>query len=103
MDAYLGYNNINMHATDQEYTSFIIEQGLFYYKVMLFGLKNAGATYQMIVTKMFASQIWKNMKVYVDDMLVKICTIEKHRENLFKAFQVMRSHGMKLNLTKCAI
>ena len=43
-----------MHEADQEKTSFITSQGLFYYKVMPFGLKNAGATYQRLINKMFA-------------------------------------------------
>ena len=42
-----------MHEADQEKTLFIISQGLFYYKVMPFGLKNAGATYQRLMNKMF--------------------------------------------------
>ena len=45
MDAFLGYNQIKMEEADQEKTSFVTSQGLFYYKVMPFGLKNAGATY----------------------------------------------------------
>ena len=53
MDAFLGYNQIKMHKLDQEKTSFITSQGLFYYKFMSFGLKNVGATYQWLVNKMF--------------------------------------------------
>ena len=45
MDAFLGYDQIRMEETDQEKTSFVTSQGLFCYKVMSFGLKNAGATY----------------------------------------------------------
>ena len=45
MDAFSGYNQIRMDEADQEKTSFVTNQGLFYYKVMSFGLKNAGATY----------------------------------------------------------
>ena len=44
MDAFSGYNQIKMDEADQEKTSFITSQGLFCYKVMPFGLKNAGAT-----------------------------------------------------------
>lgn len=54
---------------------FIIDQGLCYYKVMHFGLKNAGATYQRLVSKVFDGQIRHNMEVYIDNMLVK-----SHRE-----------------------
>ena len=53
MDAFLGYNRILMDEADQEKTSFITSQGLFCYKVMPFGLKNAGATYQRLVNHMF--------------------------------------------------
>ena len=71
MDAFSGYNQIKMAEEDQEKTAFITSQGLYCYKVMPFGLKNAGATYQRLVNKMFSQQIGRNMEVYVDDMLVK--------------------------------
>ena len=54
MDAFSRYNQIRMHGDDQEKTSFITSQGLFCYKVMPFGLKNAGATYQRLMNRMFA-------------------------------------------------
>lgn len=91
-----------MHPANQEHTSFIIEQGQFCYKVMMFELKNVGATYQRMVTKMFVLQIEKNMEVYVDDMLIKSRMAEQYEEYLFEAFRVMLSHWIKLNLTKCA-
>ncbi|XP_060965617.1 uncharacterized protein LOC133034532 [Cannabis sativa] len=62
---------ISMHPPDQEHTSFRTDVGLYFYKVMTFGLKNAGATYQRLVNRMFKEQIGRNMEVYVDDMLVK--------------------------------
>ena len=71
MDAYSGYNQIPMYKLDEEHTSFIFDKGLYYYKVMPFGLKNARATYQRLVNRMFNDLIGKSMKVYVDDMLVK--------------------------------
>ena len=54
MDAFLGYNQIRMHEDDQEKTLFVTSQGLFCYRVMPFGLKNAGATYQRLMNRMFA-------------------------------------------------
>ena len=53
MDAFFGYNQIKMDKADQEKTSFVTSQGLFCYKAMPFGLKNAGATYQRLVNHMF--------------------------------------------------
>ena len=71
LDAFLGYHQIPMHPLDAEKTSFITPHGLYYYNVMPFGLKNAGATYQRLVTKMFRPLFGSTMEVYIDDMLVK--------------------------------
>ena len=70
MDAFSGYNQISMDPGDQEKTSFVTAQGTYYYRVMPFGLKNAGATYQRLVNRMFQKQIGTTMEVYIDDMLV---------------------------------
>ena len=61
MDAFSGYNQIWMHKDDQEKTSFVTNQGLFCYRVMPFGLKNASTTYQRLINKMFAPQIGRNV------------------------------------------
>ena len=71
MDAFSGYNQIRMHEDDQEKISFVTSQRLFCYRVMPFGLKNAGATYQRFMNRMFAPQIRRNVQLYVDNMLVK--------------------------------
>uniref|UniRef100_A0A2N9GP39 Uncharacterized protein n=1 Tax=Fagus sylvatica TaxID=28930 RepID=A0A2N9GP39_FAGSY len=101
MDAFSGYNQIMMDDTDQEKTSFITSKGLFCYKVMPFGLKNAGATYQRLMNKMFHHQIGRNVEVYVDDMLVKTKDERKHLEDLKETFETLRRYRMKLNPNKC--
>ncbi|KAK0593629.1 hypothetical protein LWI29_010571 [Acer saccharum] len=68
---------------------------------MPFGLKNAGATYQRLVNKMFARQIGRNMEVYVDDMLTKSITADRHTDDLRETFDVLVRYGMKLNPAKC--
>ena len=101
-DAFSGYNQISMDPEDQEKTSFIIAQGTYCYRVMPFGLKNAGATYQRLVNRMFQKQIGTTMEVYIDDMLVKSTTSDLHIAHLTEAFQILRSYNMKLNPAKCA-
>uniref|UniRef100_A0A2N9GYK5 Reverse transcriptase domain-containing protein n=1 Tax=Fagus sylvatica TaxID=28930 RepID=A0A2N9GYK5_FAGSY len=101
MDAFSGYNQIMMDESDQEKTSFITSKGLFCYRVMPFGLKNAGATYQRLMNKMFHHQIGRNMEVYVDDMLVKTKDDMKHLEDLKETFETLRQYRMKLNPSKC--
>ncbi|KAK0593717.1 hypothetical protein LWI29_017946 [Acer saccharum] len=68
---------------------------------MPFGLKNAGATYQRLVNKMFSRQIERNMEVYVDDMLTKSITTNKHIDDLRETFNVLVRYRMKLNPAKC--
>ena len=75
MDAFSGYNQICMAEEDEEKTAFIANRVIYCYKVMPFDLKNAGATYQRLVYKIFADQLGRNMEAYVDDMLVKSKTI----------------------------
>ena len=102
MDAFSDYNQISMDPDDQEKTSFVKSQGTYCYRVMPFGLKNAGATYQRLVNRMFQKQIGSTMEVYIDDMLVKSTTTELHIAHLSEAFQIVRKYNMKLNLAKCA-
>ena len=69
---------------------------------MPFELKNAGATYQRLMNKMFAHQIGRNVQVYVDDMLVKSLHEDDHLDDLRETFDTLRSYNMKLNPNKCA-
>ncbi|XP_022892635.1 uncharacterized protein LOC111407412 [Olea europaea var. sylvestris] len=101
MDAYSGYNQIPMFRPDEEATSFITDRGLYCYKVMPFGLKNAGATYQRLVNMMFAELIGKTMEVYVDDMLVKSLQAAEHVSHIDQTFQILKKYNMKLNPIRC--
>ena len=100
-DAFSGYNQIKMEEVNQEKTSFVTSQGLFCYKLMPFGLKNTGATYQRLINKMFARQIGMNVQVYVDDMLVKSLREDDHLSDLQETFDTLRAYNMKLNPNKC--
>ena len=89
-----------MNEEDQEKTVFVTSQRLYCYKVMLFGLKNVGATYQRLVNQMFSRQIGRNMEVYVDDMLMKSRKAELHLDDLRETFDALRRYQMRLNPTK---
>ena len=65
-------------------------------------MKNAGATYQRLMNKMFAQQIGKNVQVYIDGILVKSRREEDHLEDLRETFYTFRSYNMKLYPGKCA-
>ncbi|CAL2277512.1 unnamed protein product [Prunus armeniaca] len=101
MDACSGYNQIFMHPADCDHTTFITDKGLYCYNVMPFGLKNARATYQRLVNKIFAELIGSSMEVSVDDMLVKSKTANEHLHNLSLMFGILKKYNMHLNPNKC--
>ena len=90
LDAFQGYYQIPLALTDQEKTSFVTPIGNYHYEVMPFSLKNAGSTYQRIMTKMFESQMGKNIEVYIDDMVVKSKIVSEHIEDLINIFKILR-------------
>ena len=60
-----------MTSEDREKTTFLTMWGTFCYKVMPFGLKNAGATYQRAMVTLFHDMMHKEIEVYVDNMIAK--------------------------------
>ena len=102
LDAFSNYHQIPMYPPNAEKTSFITPHGLFCYNVIPFRLKNVGATYQRLVTKMFRPLLEKNMEVYIDDMLIKSKEWPDHATHLRQVFDLLRTYGMKLNPAKCA-
>ncbi|XP_057965430.1 uncharacterized protein LOC131155991 [Malania oleifera] len=101
MDGFSGYNQIKMAMQDKEKTTFITLWGTFCYKVMPFGLKNAGATYQRAMVTLFHDLMHKEIEVYVDDMIVKSRDEYSHVMNLRKLFKRLRKCKLKLNPKKC--
>ena len=100
LDTFSGYHQIPMHPPDVEKTSFIMPHGLYCYNVMPFGLNNAGAAYQRLVTKMFRPLLGSTTEVFNDDMLVKSKKLQDHVTHLKQAFDLLREYGMKLNPLK---
>jgi len=101
MDAYFCYNHIKMYPLDEEKTTFTTGQGIFCYKVMPFGLKNAGATFRRMVDKVFKNLIGHTMKLYVDNLLVKSTQHSDHLCHLIEAFNMLQKYKVKLNPKKC--
>ena len=82
--------------------SFVTPIGNYHYKVMPFGLKNAGSTYRRMMTKMFKSQMGKNIEVYIDNMVMKSKIVSEHIGDLINIFEILRGHKLRLNASKCS-
>ena len=69
---------------------------------MPFGVKNAGSTYQRMMTRMFKSQLGKNIEIYIDDMVVKSKVVSEHLGDLGDILEVLRKYKLRLNTSKCS-
>ena len=74
----------------------------YHYKVMPFRLKNAGSTYQRMMTRMFKPQLGNSIEVYIEDMVVQIRVESKHINDLRNIFGILRRHKLRLNAAKCS-
>ncbi len=102
LDAYSGYNQIRLKEEDEVKTAFITPYGVFCYRTMPFGLKNAGATYQRMMQKCLATQIGKNVQVYIDDVVITSKKGATLIEDLKETFDNLDKFCLKLNPTKCS-
>ena len=100
LDVFQGYHQISLALEDQEKIAFVTPTGNYHYKVMPFGLKNVGSTYQRMMTRMFEPQLGKNIGIYVDDMVVKSKVVSGHLGDLDGIFDVLRRHKLHLNASK---
>jgi hypothetical protein len=101
LDCYSGYHQIAIKEEDQEKTAFITPFGAYCYTTMSFGLKNTGATYQRAIQACFKRQLNKNVKAYVDDMVVKTRNSSTLIDDLEETFASLREYHWKLNQNKC--
>jgi len=101
LDAFSGYNQIKMHPRDESKTAFMTETCSYCYKVMLFGLKNAGATHQRIMDKVLAPMLGRNVQAYVDDMVLTSQEMGRRTTDLEELFATISKYCLKLNPEKC--
>ncbi|GJT68399.1 reverse transcriptase domain-containing protein [Tanacetum coccineum] len=99
LDAYKGYHQIQMAKKDEEKITFYTDQGTYCYTKMPFRLKNAGATY---VDSTFQPQIGRNLKAYVDDMVIKSRNEKMLLADIAETFDNLKKINMKLNPKKCS-
>ena len=102
MDGFSGYNQIKMAPKDAKKTAFRTPMGNFYYTVMPFGLKNAGTTYQRVMTAIFHDMMHQKLEDYVNDIVVKSRRREEHFRVLKRLFKRCRAVKLRMNPLKCA-
>jgi hypothetical protein len=101
LDCYSGYHQIALKEEDQVKTAFITPFGMYAYKTMSFGLKNAGATYRRVIQMCFAYQLYRNIEANMDDVVIKTRNLDSLIADLEETFSSLRRFRWKLNPTKC--
>jgi hypothetical protein len=104
MDGNAGYNQIFLAIEDISKTAFRCPGhiGLFEWIVMKLGLKNAGATYQRAMNYIFHELIGKIVEIYINDVVIKSLSHDTHLEDVKRALECTRKHGLKMYPNKCA-
>ena len=102
LETFQGYHQNSLALPNQEKTAFLTLTRNYHYRVMPFGLKNAGSTYQRMVIRMFRSQLGKNMEAYINDMAVKSKEEFEHLTDLGEIFAILRKHKLRLNAFECS-
>ncbi|GKA89402.1 reverse transcriptase domain-containing protein [Tanacetum coccineum] len=96
------YHQIQTAERDEEETTFFTRKAVVCYKRMTFGLKNTCSTYQRLIDKVFNNQIVRNLKVHVDDMVIKSDSKEDMLIDIQETFDGLRAINMKINPRKCS-
>ena len=102
LNAFQGYHQMPLALGDQEKITFVTLTGNYHYKVMPFSLKNAGSTYQRMMTRMFEPQLDKSIEVYIDDMVMKSKVVFEPMGDLGNIFEIMKKHKLRLNASICS-
>nr|GEX33308.1 hypothetical protein [Tanacetum cinerariifolium] len=102
MDAYKGYHQIPITEKDKEKMVFYTREGLFCYKRLPFGLKNAGATYQRLIDKVFRCQVGRNKEHQAEEMVIKSRSEEEMLADIRETLKRLRVINLKLNPKKCS-
>ena len=103
IDLLSGYWQVGMAESDKEKTAFITHDGLFEFNVMPFGLCNAPATFQRLMNLSLSGMLWSECLVYLDDIIIFVCTFEEHLCHLTSVLELerLRAVNLKAKLSKC--
>ena len=101
LDLASGYHQIRLHPDDIPKTGFRTPLGAYQFRVLPFGLTNAGATFQATMNRIFQPYLNEFVLVYLDDILVFSKTPEEHKKHLALVLELLQSHKLYAKLSKC--
>ncbi|VDI54419.1 Hypothetical predicted protein [Mytilus galloprovincialis] len=101
LDLASGFHQVPLDEQSKHKTAFMTPQGQYQFKRLCFGLTNAPATFQMLMTKVLQELNWKVALIYIDDILVFSKNFDEHLEHLNLVFQKLKQAKLTLQPSKC--
>jgi hypothetical protein len=101
LDLASGYWQVEMEPASQLKTAFTCHKGLYYFKRLPFGLKNAPVSFQCMMETIFAEEIGQHLAVYIDDLNIYSTNFEQHMVHLRNILEKCKKYGLKLKKEKC--
>ena len=101
LDLKSGFHQIKMEENSIKYTAFITRRGLYEFLYMGFGIASHPQVFSKAMHTAFVDMIWKEILIFIDDIVIFSDTWEEHNLRLTKFLQKCISTGLKLNLKKC--
>ncbi|KAE8218991.1 hypothetical protein CF319_g7233 [Tilletia indica] len=101
LDAIRGYHQLGVRAEDRWKTAFVCHKGLYQYKTVPFGLRNAPAVFQRLMDRILGDMRWRDAVVYNDDVVVASHTMEEHVLALDKLLSRAEAVGLNFSPAKC--
>jgi transposase InsO family protein len=100
-DMWKGYWQVSIKESDRPKTGFLTRQGLYQFRVMPFGLKNAPAIYQRLMDTTLSGLLWVTCLCYIDDLISFGPDFDTALLNLREVLHRLRSRNMRLRADKC--
>ncbi|KAE8264771.1 hypothetical protein A4X09_0g6863 [Tilletia walkeri] len=101
LDAIRGYHQLGVKPEDRWKTAFVCHKGLYHYKTVPFGLRNAPAVFQRLMDRILGDLRWKDAVVYIDDVVVASHTMSDHVAALAKLLSRAEAVGLNFSPAKC--
>ena len=101
LDLASGYWQVEMEEGSRLKTTFTCHKGLFYFKRLPFGLKNAPVSFQCMMETVFTEEIGNHLAIYIDDLNVYSENFEQHLIHLKGILEKCKKYGLKLKKEKC--
>ena len=101
LDLVKGYYQVPLDDNSKQLTAFSTPHGHYQFKTLSFGMKNSGIAFQKNMQQVLSNVCFKNVHVYIDDLLITSKTFEEHLRLVAKVLNTLAANGIKIKLSKC--